>query len=138
MRLRLPGFGAQIVEKQCVLGLRPETIAFTEAAAQGAIPRDGRGGNAAQREDRDLALTARGREILCPVLPYPRPGRRTRRISQSTVGRPFLFDKATGQRILPSELASKRRWRSGMNATALLIDNVDKFLWPGRLRRFTP
>ncbi|MGK9335826.1 ABC transporter ATP-binding protein [Sinorhizobium meliloti] len=108
MRLRLPGFGAQIVGKQCVLGLRPETIGFAEATAQGAIPVTVEAETPLNEKTVTLALTARGREILVSR-PAGTPGPVAGPAHIAVDGRAaFLFDKATGQRILPSELASKR------------------------------
>ncbi|ACP23200.1 putative sugar ABC transporter, ATP-binding protein (plasmid) [Sinorhizobium fredii NGR234] len=108
VRLRLPGFGPEIVGKSCVLGIRPESIVFTDASAPGAIPVTVEAETPLNEKTVTLALTARRREILVsrPAgMPGPQTGPAYLAINSRAT---LLFDKESGRLMRPSELASKR------------------------------
>jgi multiple sugar transport system ATP-binding protein len=108
VRLRLPGFGAEIVGTECVLGLRPETIAFTEASVPGAIPVTVEAETPLNEKTVTLVLTARGREILVSrPAGTPGPVAGPAHIAVNTRAA-FLFDRTSGRRIRPAEVTSKR------------------------------
>ncbi|WEX76406.1 ABC transporter ATP-binding protein [Sinorhizobium numidicum] len=108
VRFRLPNFGAEIVGKSCVLGLRPETIAFTEASALGAIPVTVEAETPLNEKTVTLTLTARGREILVSR-PAGTPGPVAGPAHIAVNGRAaLLFDKESGRLMRPAELTSKR------------------------------
>jgi multiple sugar transport system ATP-binding protein len=108
VRLRLPGFGPEIVGKACVLGIRPENITFTEASAPGAIPVTVEAETPLNEKTVTLTLTARRREILVsrPAgTPGPQAGPAHLAVNSRAT---LLFDKGSGRLMRPSEPASKR------------------------------
>lgn len=99
VRIPLPHAPQSVVGKACVLGLRPESIRFTDPTASGAIPVTVEAETPLNEKTVTLALTVRGREILVsrPAgTPGPASGAAAIAIDAANA---FLFDKATGARI---------------------------------------
>jgi multiple sugar transport system ATP-binding protein len=99
VRVPLPAAPASIVGRASVLGLRPETIAFTDAANKGAIPVTVEAETPLNEKTVTLVNTLRKREILLsrPAgTPGPKSGAASISVDASTA---FLFDKQTGLRI---------------------------------------
>jgi multiple sugar transport system ATP-binding protein len=99
VRVPLPRAPASVIGKPCVLGLRPETIAFADPSAKGAIPVTVEAETPLNEKTVTLVNTLRGREILLsrPAgTPGPKSGATAIAIDAAFA---FLFDKASGTRI---------------------------------------
>lgn len=108
VRVRLADYGGDVVGRQCVLGLRPETISFVDAAAPGAIPVTVEAETPLNEKTVTLALTVRGREILVSR-PAGTPGPTAGPAHIAVNGtQAFLFDKASGVLLPRADLAAKR------------------------------
>lgn len=108
VRVRLADYDGDVSGKSCVLGLRPETIVFTEASAPGAIPVTVEAETPLNEKTVTLALTARGREILVSR-PAGTPGPEAGPAHIAVNGaQAFLFDKASGRLLPRVDIASKR------------------------------
>lgn len=95
----LPGFSAEVSGRNCVLGLRPEAVGFTDEGTHGAIPVTIEAETPLNDKIVTLVLTLRGREILVSR-PAGTPGPASGPAFISIDGaRSFLFDKQTGQLI---------------------------------------
>ncbi|MCO4318551.1 ABC transporter ATP-binding protein [Phyllobacterium sp. 21LDTY02-6] len=102
----LPGAPEEVVGRDCVIGIRPESISFTTAA--GAVPVDVEAETPLNEKTVTLVLTARKREILVsrPAgTPGPAQGAAAIAIDGSTA---FLFDKATGALVRKTATAHGR------------------------------
>ncbi len=96
VKVALPGMPSDVVGKTCVIGLRPETIAFTDAGAPGAIPVTVEAETPLNEKTVTLVLTARGREILVSR-PAGTPGPVSGPAHIAVNGQAaFLFDKESG------------------------------------------
>ncbi|PZM08163.1 ABC transporter ATP-binding protein [Rhizobium tubonense] len=101
VKVTLPDFSEEVVGRSCVLGLRPETVAFTNAATPGAIPVTVAAETPLNEKTVALVLTARGREILLSR-PAGTPGPTSGDAHIAVNGRSaFLFDKESGLLIRP-------------------------------------
>ncbi|MGQ8632869.1 ABC transporter ATP-binding protein [Agrobacterium sp. DKPNP3] len=99
VRIPLPSMPVSVVGRECVLGLRPETIVFAEPSAPGAIPVTVEAETPLNEKTVTLLLTARGREILLSR-PAGTPGRSSGPAAIVVNGdAAFLFDKESGVRI---------------------------------------
>jgi multiple sugar transport system ATP-binding protein len=99
VKVALPGMPASVVGKTCVIGLRPEAIAFTDAAAAGGIPVTVEAETPLNEKTVTLVLTARGREILVSR-PAGTPGPASGPAHIAVNGQAaFLFDKESGALI---------------------------------------
>jgi multiple sugar transport system ATP-binding protein len=99
VRLPLPHAPASVVGQACMLGLRPETVSFTDPAAPGAIPVTVEAETPLNEKTVTLVISLRGREILLsrPAgTPGPKSGTAAIAIDVASM---FLFDKASGARI---------------------------------------
>lgn len=93
------------VGRDCVAGLRPETVRFVGEGTEGAIPVTVEAETPLNEKTVTLVTTLRGREILVsrPVgTPGPIDGPAQIAIDSASI---LLFDKATGQRIDPGDAA---------------------------------
>jgi multiple sugar transport system ATP-binding protein len=109
----LPGAAESVVGAASVLGLRPETIHFTDTSAKGAIPVTVEAETPLNEKTVTLVKTLRGREILLsrPAgTPGPKSGAAAIAVDASFA---FLFDKQTGSRI---SMGSKHMTREGAAA----------------------
>lgn len=96
VKVALPGMPSGVVGKTCVIGLRPEAIAFIDAGSPGAIPVKVEAETPLNEKTVTLVLTARGREILVsrPAgTPGPISGPAHIAVSGQSA---FLFDKESG------------------------------------------
>ena len=93
-------------------------VASSRGRAPGAIPVDGRGRDAAQRDDRDCCCAPAAAAKSSPRGRPATPGRRptARRISRFDPDGALLFDRASGERIV----AGNAQWSSGMTAALAL------------------
>jgi multiple sugar transport system ATP-binding protein len=99
VRVPLPAAPESVVGRDCVLGLRPETIAFTDPSAKGAIPVTVEAETPLNEKTVTLALTRRKREILLSR-PAGKPGPKSGAAAIAIdAGSAFLFDKDSGARI---------------------------------------
>ncbi|MDB5522394.1 MAG: Glycerol-3-phosphate-transporting ATPase [Rhizobium sp.] len=99
VRVALPNAPGKVIGQPCVLGLRPETIAFTDPVAHGAIPVTVEAETPLNEKTVTLVNTLRGREILLsrPAgTPGPKSGAAAIAVDAASA---FLFDKASGSRI---------------------------------------
>lgn len=99
VKVPLPSMPESVVGRECVIGLRPETIVFTDPSAPGAIPVTVEAETPLNEKTVTLLLTARGREILLsrPAgTPGPSSGTAAIAINGAAA---FLFDKESGARI---------------------------------------
>ncbi|OXT02755.1 ABC transporter ATP-binding protein [Notoacmeibacter marinus] len=104
-RMPLDTAYAGVVGRPCILGIRPETIRFTEAGAPGVIPVEIEAETPLNEKTVTLAATRAGREILISrPAGTPGPDRGTAHIAIDPSGA-LLFDQATGKRIHPGESA---------------------------------
>lgn len=98
--IALAGIPAGVAGKACVLGLRPEALAFVPEGAAGAIPVTVEAETPLNEKTVTLVLTARGREILVSR-PAGTPGPVSGRAFISVDGgNAFLFDRQTGALIV--------------------------------------
>ena len=108
VKVPLPSMPESVVGKECVLGLRPETIVFTDPSAQGAIPVTVEAETPLNEKTVTLLLTARGREILLsrPAgTPGPSSGPAAIAVNGAAA---FLFDKESGARIATPATTTNR------------------------------
>ncbi len=99
VKVSLPGMPASVVGQSCVLGLRPESITFTETGAAGAIPVTVEAETPLNEKTVTLVLTVRNREILVSR-PAGTPGPTSGPAHIAVNGKSaFLFDKASGALI---------------------------------------
>lgn len=99
-----PGL-AHAASRPCVLGLRPEALRFVERGAPGAVPVTVEAETPLNEKVATLVVTKRGREILVsrPAgTPGPRAGPAFIAVDSAHA---LLFDRATGARIAPGDLA---------------------------------
>jgi multiple sugar transport system ATP-binding protein len=99
VRVPLAGALESVVGKACALGLRPETLHFTDPTARGAIPVTVEAETPLNEKTVTLTNTLRGREILLsrPAgTPGPKSGAAAIAVDSASA---FLFDKQTGARI---------------------------------------
>lgn len=96
VKVVLPGMPSEVAGRACVIGLRPEAIAFTDAGAPGAIPVTVEAETPLNEKTVTLVLTARGREILVSR-PAGTPGPVSGPAHIAVNGKAaFLFDKESG------------------------------------------
>lgn len=94
------------IGRDCLLGLRPESLHFVAQGTPGAIPVDVETETPLNEKTVTLALTLRGREIMVsrPAgTPGPAQGRAWLAVDAPSA---LLFDAATGDRLSPSLLES--------------------------------
>ncbi|MDJ0684611.1 MAG: ABC transporter ATP-binding protein [Alphaproteobacteria bacterium] len=92
------GYG-QAIGKDCVLGVRPESIRFVDAAAAGAVPVTIEAETPLNEKTVTLAVTARNREILISrPATTPGPDSNDAHIVLEPDG-VLLFDRETGARV---------------------------------------
>lgn len=106
-----PGL-AHAAGRRCILGIRPEAVAFTEAGMQGAIPVTVEAETPLNEKIVTLVVTKRGREILVsrPAgTGGPASGPAYVRIDS---GRALLFDRETEERISPRDTDELLRGRA--------------------------
>jgi multiple sugar transport system ATP-binding protein len=99
VKVHLAGAPSSVVGQACVLGLRPESIHFTDVTQSGAVPVHVEAETPLNEKTVTLVLTARRREILVsrPAgSPGPKAGAAAIAIDAASA---LLFDKASGQRI---------------------------------------
>lgn len=95
----LPGFSTNVSGRDCVLGLRPEAVSFTDEGTDGAIPVTIEAETPLNDKTVTLVLTLRGGEILVSrPAGTPGPASGSAFISIDSA-RNFLFDKQTGHLI---------------------------------------
>ena len=97
--LRLPESCAACVDRDAVLGLRPESLQFCEPSDVGAIPVVIEAETPLNEKTVTLALTGGGREILISRpsgTPGPASGQAHVRVD---TGRALLFDRLDGRRL---------------------------------------
>ncbi len=90
---------ASVVGKECVLGIRPESIQFVDAGTPGSFPVMVEAETPLNEKTVTLALTAKGREIMVsrPAgSPGPASGSAHVAVDLSNV---LLFDRKSGVRI---------------------------------------
>ncbi|WP_426238652.1 ABC transporter ATP-binding protein [Pararhizobium sp. DWP1-1-3] len=108
VKVALPGMPSSVVGKTCVIGLRPETIAFTDAGTLGAIPVTVEAETPLNEKTVTLVLTARGREILVSR-PAGTPGPASGAAHIAVNGQAaFLFDKESGGLIRSAAIPMTR------------------------------
>lgn len=99
VRVGLPKAPADVADRECVLGLRPETIRFVDVSAPDAIPVTVEAETPLNEKTVTLVLTARGREILVSR-PAGTPGPKSGPAAIAIDGRAaFLFDRQNGMRL---------------------------------------
>ncbi len=99
VRIPLPGIPASAAGRECILGLRPETLRFVKAGTAGAIPVAVEAETPLNEKTVTLALTTYGKELLVSR-PAGTPGPASGSAWIAVDGaRAFLFDKETGRRI---------------------------------------
>ncbi len=89
------------IGRDCILGLRPESLHFVAEGSPGAIPVEIETETPLNEKTVTLALTLRGREIMIsrPAgTPGPASGQAHIALNAASA---VLFDRATGQRIAP-------------------------------------
>lgn len=99
VKVALPGIPETAAGQSCVLGIRPESITFTQNTTTGAVPIEVEAETPLNEKTVTLVLTAGKREILVsrPAgTPGPVSGRAHIVIDGKTA---FLFDKASGALI---------------------------------------
>ncbi len=100
VRIPLPGIpAAEAVGRDCLIGLRPESLAFVAAGTAGAIPVTIEAETPLNEKTVSLVLTTDGREVLVsrPAgTPAPASGPAHIAVEGTSA---FLFDKETGRRI---------------------------------------
>lgn len=98
---------ASQIGRDCILGLRSESLHFVAEGSPGAIPVEVETETPLNEKTVTLALTLRGREIMIsrPAgTPGPASGQANIAINTASA---LLFDRATGQRIAPVRPAMK-------------------------------
>ncbi len=99
VKVPLGDLSESVADKPHVLGLRPESIRFVDAASAGAIPVTVEAETPLNEKTVTLVLTARNREILVSR-PAGTPGPASGPAHIALDGRhAFLFEKASGARI---------------------------------------
>lgn len=104
----LPATAAEVVGRECVIGLRPEAISFVDAKQPGAIPVEVEAETPLNEKTVTLVRTLRNREILVsrPAgTPGPTEGKAYISVDAKSA---LLFDKATGTRIGASNIIPLR------------------------------
>ncbi len=92
------------VDRDCVLGLRPESLRFVPIGTPGAIPVEVEAETPLNEKTVTLVLTQRRREIMISR-PAGTPGPSEGRVAVAFEPRSvMLFDRATGARIAPARL----------------------------------
>lgn len=89
------------IGRDCILGLRPEAISFVAEGTPGAIPVTVEAETPLNEKTVTLVLTLRGREVMIsrPAgTPGPVSGQAHIAVNAASA---LLFDRATGQRIVP-------------------------------------
>lgn len=98
-QVHLPAAGKEAVGRDCIIGLRPESLRFEEGSAPGAIPVIIEAETPLNEKIVTLVRTARGREILVSRpsgTPGPAEGRAHIAVDAA---RALLFDRTTGERL---------------------------------------
>ena len=103
----LPGF-KRAIGRDCLLGLRPETLHFVPEGTAGAFPVEVETETPLNEKAVTLALTLGGREIMVSrpaSTPGPAQGRAWLSVDAASA---LLFDRATGDRLpaTPQEIAA--------------------------------
>jgi multiple sugar transport system ATP-binding protein len=109
VRIGLPHVPENVVGREYVLGLRPETIHFTDLSSPGAIPVTVEAETPLNEKTVTLVVTARGREVLVsrPAgTPGPKAGAAALAVDGASA---FLFDKETGLRISNADNGNARK-----------------------------
>lgn len=101
----MPLIGLQAaIGRDCLLGLRPESLHFVAEGTSGAIPVDVETETPLNEKTVTLALTQRGREIMIsrPAgTPGPVSGRAWLAVDAASA---LLFDRDSGNRFVPSQI----------------------------------
>jgi multiple sugar transport system ATP-binding protein len=108
VRVALPHAPDKVVGQPCVLGLRPEALAFIDPSAKGAIPVTVEAETPLNEKTVTLVNTMRGREILLsrPAgTPGPKSGAAAIAVDAASA---FLFEKESGLRIADRDNGMKR------------------------------
>jgi len=106
VQVPLPGTSEGSVGQDCVLGLRPESLAFTGADTPGAVPVTVEAETPLNEKTVTLVRTAGGREILVSR-PAGTPGPVTGTAHVAlTPKSALLFDRATGRRFGAEKVVS--------------------------------
>jgi ABC-type sugar transport system ATPase subunit len=121
---RRPG----VVGKACVMGLRPETIAFTDPGSPGAIPVTVEAETPLNEKTVTLVNTRAAVKSCYRGPPGRQVRNRARPISPSM--RMRLPVRQGDRRLIRSAATPMTRRRSGMSGAALFIKGVDKFYGP--------
>ena len=99
----LPGFSGAI-SRDCLLGLRPETLHFVPEGTFGAFAVEVETETPLNEKTVTLALTLGGHEIMVSrpaTMPGPAQGRAWLSVDAASA---LLFDRATGERLPPTPL----------------------------------
>ena len=98
---------ASAVGKECILGIRPEAIRFTDVGSEGSFPVTVEAETPLNEKTVTLAATGQQREILISrPAGTPAPDSGTAHIALDMAGA-LLFDRATRERIDPDEAAAE-------------------------------
>ena len=98
-KVYLPGAPDAAVGRECVLGLRPETLSFTEQGAKDAIPVTVEAETPLNEKTVSLLLTAGGREILLSRPAGTKGPSGDAAFIKIEAASAMLFDRASNERI---------------------------------------